>query len=130
MLKQGLLQRGEKDCIFFNYDLSEEFKCTKVYNNNSTLGSPNKPLTRSRRSTQISCSSNEELPNTLEKLYKYALPISEKKKKDLIKMCKDDIFPEELHGWINSLKTTENLLYRVPDVAVEDVSDDEEEVLL
>ncbi|KAJ8912367.1 hypothetical protein NQ315_014734 [Exocentrus adspersus] len=115
--------KGKKDSIFFNYDLSEEFKCLRI-SNNSTLTAAKRPLTRSKRS--IPSLSNEELPDTLQKLYNTVLPISEKKKKDLIKMCKEDIFPEELHSWINNLKTAENLLDRLPDAAVED-SDDEED---
>lgn len=116
--------KGEKKKIYFSYDLSEDnLKCLILSENDAE-----KPLTRSKKQ-------KKDLPDialltSIPKVYRSTLPISEAKKKNLIKMCKDDIFPEELHNWIYNLKTEKNVIDRIPDADIGDESEDDNEYLI
>lgn len=87
---------------YFNYDMSEDFRVLEVLN--TSLNTSNTRATR--RSNPPSDAVT--LPDGLEPLYQSQLPLSEAKKKDLETMCKKDIIPEELHGWVKSMKTFAN----------------------
>lgn len=128
--------KGETDKIFFNYDLSEEFKIMKTFdilqNRNAPVG-PKTPVTRLKKKMMTSTDKIAEIespavgqiPKNLQKLYKGPLPISALKKNDLQKLCKKNIIPEELHNWVNSLSTGLNVIDRIPDVAIDDDSEEE-----
>ncbi|CAH1109438.1 unnamed protein product [Psylliodes chrysocephalus] len=123
--------KGETAKIFFNYDLSEDFKFMKtsdiVNNNNSPA-----PVTRLKKKKMTNAGNLKDespidrpIPISLEKLYKSPLPISVLKKKDLLKLCKKGIIPEELHAWINSLSTASSVIDRIPDVAIDESEEEE-----
>lgn len=59
--------------------------------------------------------------------YNSQLPISEDKKKDLLKLCTTKVILEEFHGWYKSLSVIKNKKDHAPEPAVD--SDDSDEYL-
>lgn len=96
-LKRLKYVKGEKSKIFFNYDLSEEFRFLQVHETVKIHG------TKTRKRANIP---ENDYPQEIPRLYNEPLPITEAKKKDLTTMCRKRIIPEELHAWVDSLKTT------------------------
>lgn len=43
------------------------------------------------------------MPNTLSSLYQGQLPVTEKKKTDLLKFCNTQVIPPEFHEWYKAL---------------------------
>lgn len=60
--------------------------------------------------------------NEIKRAYHQLLPISKQKKEDLMKLCKKEIIPEELHAWYASLPSA-----NIPDTTNEPAVEDEEE---
>lgn len=60
------------------------------------------------------------LPKQMTKLYNKMLPISTKKKADLMKLCKSGAIPIEFHGWYKSLPTDKNIPELTLEPSVED----------
>lgn len=84
------------------YDPSEHLKDAK----STTV---TQRSTRSKRSCQV-----ESAP-ILKQLYEDRLPVSEAKKKDLVKICTTGVIPKELHGWFKSLASTADMHERIPE---------------
>lgn len=80
---------------------------------------------QTRRSTRAKKTNHALEVPLLKQLYDRPLPISEAKKKDLLKLCKTGTIPEEFHGWYKSLRTEENEIDRVPETDVEEESEAE-----
>lgn len=64
----------------------------------------------------------------IKQLYERTLPISEAKKKDLVKLC-TSVIAEELHGWFKSLNPDRNIIGRVPELDIYDENEPEEQWL-
>lgn len=64
---------------------------------------------------------NPKFPKDLKKCYNQPLPISAKKKEDLLKLCRNEVIPVEFHSWYQSLPTCGN--------NIEEFSSDEDEDL-
>lgn len=94
--------KGQHTTIYFNYDLSDEFRFINV-----SAKAINTKKTRSSMSNPASI--DPQLSEQLEPLYQHALPISAAKKKDLETLCKKGIFREELHPYIKGLRSEKNL---------------------
>lgn len=107
-LKRLKYVKGEKSKIFFNYDLSEEFRFIKVHETVKNHG------TKTRKRGNIS-ENDHDYPQEIPRLYNEPLPITEAKKKDLVTMCRKRIIPEELHAQVVSLKTTSSKHMEVSD---------------
>lgn len=68
------------------------------------------------------------LVTELPKMYSNPLPISDLKKRDLLKLCRTGVIPDEFHGWYRDLPTSEEVTDCVPQPATEDTgSDDSDE---
>ncbi|KAI5646050.1 hypothetical protein NE865_01943 [Phthorimaea operculella] len=114
-IKRFRYMKSEPNKIFFNYDLSENFSSMNMKDAKSTT--VNRRSTRSKRSCQ------EESVPILKQLYEDRLPISEAKKKDLVKLCTTKVIPEELHGWYRSLASTADTDERIPEPDVNEESE-------
>ena len=67
------------------------------------------------------------LPADLGQAYQTRIPISEAKKKDLVKLCTQLVIPPEMHEWYKSLPTTSRTKDRLPEPAVGDSADDDDD---
>lgn len=62
----------------------------------------------------------------IRKAYNEQLPISNKKKEDLLKLCRKEIIPQELHLWYESLRTDENINDHTTEPAVGEEDEENE----
>lgn len=90
--------------LYFKYHHSAEYRTIHLY----SKGRP------------------QALPKQLKKLYKDNLPISVKKKNDLLKLCKSLAIPEEFHLWYKSLPTSTTVKDATLEPSVEDSGTDDD----
>ncbi|KAL1491869.1 hypothetical protein ABEB36_012398 [Hypothenemus hampei] len=64
--------------------------------------------------------SNIPKEKDLKKCYSERLPISEKKKKDLLKLCKTGVIPYEYHSWYMNLPSNGSVIDKCPEPAQSD----------
>lgn len=76
-IKRPKYEKGEKTKIFFNYDLSDEFRFIQVSHIQETL---NTPKARSRNCSRIP-GNDHEFPQNITRLYDEPLPITDAKKR-------------------------------------------------
>ncbi|CAG9782675.1 unnamed protein product [Diatraea saccharalis] len=118
--------KGEERKLFFNYDMSEHFNVMNIGETPSTFTTQHEYSTRKKmRHTENNSPADHELPNQLNRLYQEPLKITKAKKRDLINLCKKGIISEELHGWIENLKT-EKLNDRLPEPTVSDSENEDD----
>ncbi|KAJ2950557.1 hypothetical protein O0L34_g8802 [Tuta absoluta] len=117
-IKQFRYLKEEPHKVFFRYDLKDD-KFFHIIVKDTSEGK------QTRRSTRASTRVNAPEPPLLKQLYDRQLPITEAKKKDLLKLCKTGTIPEELHGWYSSLRTEEDEVDRIPEPATEEDSETE-----
>lgn len=87
LIKSLRYSKKHADIIEYKYEHSSEYKVIKIWGR----GRPPAP------------------PKQLKKLYGNLLPISTKKKEDLVKLCKSGAIPPEFHGWYQSLSSAKNV---------------------
>jgi len=63
-------------------------------------------------------------PTELDNLYQQKLPISSKKKNDLVQLCQKGIIPEDFHAYYNRLPVDQKCKDRAPFPAADEESDD------
>jgi hypothetical protein len=99
-IKRLRYEKCKPNVILFSYDYESEYKELYVYK--LQPGRPRKI--------------------GLEQLYPNQLPITEAKKKDLLKLCRTGVIPKEHHQWFSSMKSTK---LAVPDVTPEPSLDEQ-----
>ena len=102
LVKSFRYEKAEHGIIQYRYDYGDDFKRLNV-----------------RRSGRAA------LPADPGHAYQTRIPISEAKKKDLVKLCTQRVIPAEMHEWYKSLPTTSRTKERLPELAVDDSADDD-----
>ena len=98
-------EKSEPGSILFKYNYSEdEFRILRVFGR----GRP------------------AEMPKLLTTLYKGLLPISEKKKKSLMKLVSDNNIPQEYHNWYKSLPVDKKKNTNAPEPTLSESDSDVE----
>ena len=96
--------KEDPDTIYIKYSFDDQFQSVCLLNK------------RTRKSKKIeSCG----------KAYDSRLPISTKKKKDLLKACSEGIVPAEHHGFFSNLPSSEEVIDRLPEPDINESSDEE-----
>ena len=67
------------------------------------------------------------LPSELGQAYQNQIPISEAKMKNLVKLCTQQMIPAEMHTWYKSLPSTSRTKDHLPEPAVIDSGDDDDD---
>ncbi|CAH1102952.1 unnamed protein product [Psylliodes chrysocephalus] len=120
--------KDQPNKIYYNYDMSTNFQTITISNTNQNF--EDSPSTRTRKQWKKNkepTANTFEFPSEIPFLYDSQLPISNAKKKDLLKLCRKEIIPEELHEWFNKLKSSADVVDRIPDLDVNDEPESEEE---
>ena len=89
--------------VFYRYNYGDDFKQISVYGR----GRPNQQL-------------------QLKRAYYHQIPISEAKKKGLLKLCTQLAIPKEMHGWYKDLPTSTHTRDRLPEPGLDDSGDDDD----
>ncbi|CAH0723007.1 unnamed protein product, partial [Brenthis ino] len=125
--------KGQDRKIFFNYDMSDNFNFIEIQEKSTSstfqsgLNHAYSTRNKKRSTENYLAAVNLQFPDQLNRLYQEQLEISEAKKKDLISLCNKLIIPEELHGWFISLKTSKQIVDKLPEPAVDEVESGEDE---
>lgn len=88
-------EKTSPQVIFYRYDHTSVYK--KIFVDKNIKGRPRKDVVQ------------------LKKAYNSLLPIAEEKKKDLLRLCKQNIIPEEFHGWYSKLPSKKLKKNTVPE---------------
>ena len=87
LIKSLKYTKDQPGIIHFKYQHSADYKSINLYNKGRL----------------------KALPKQLKKLYKNILPVSIKKKNDLLRLCKSSAIPEEFHLWYKSIPTSSTI---------------------
>lgn len=105
-IKRLCFQKSRPNVIFFSYQSQGEYSELVAYQK-----CPGRPQTIN-----------------LKKLYSSELPISEAKKKDLLKLCRSGVIPKEYHQWFSSKKSSKvNMPDETPEPTLEEYFSSDEE---
>lgn len=86
-IKRFCFRKETPRVILFSYDYTSQYR--ELHVSLQSRGRPSK--------------------TKLVQLYKTTLPISEAKKKDLVKLCNSGVIPKEYHQWFKSLPSSKKL---------------------
>jgi predicted RNA binding protein with dsRBD fold (UPF0201 family) len=104
-IKRMRYEKEKPNIIFFSYDQDSEYRELHV----RSRGRPVKPA--------------------IENLFKKAIEISERKKKEqkkyILKLCSTKVIPEAYHHWYRSLPSSKNKTVRVPEPQIDSESEEE-----
>ena len=106
LVKSFRYQKDEPGVIFYRYGYTDEYTRIRVFGR----GRPN-------------------LPVDLPRAHQHRIPISQAKKADLIKLCKQSVIPAEVHPWYEDLPTSSRAKDRLPAPDMQDSGDDDDEDL-
>ena len=102
LVKSFRYEKAEPGIIQYRYDYGDDFKRINVPRSGWAV-----------------------LPADLGHAYQTRIPISEAKKKDLVKLCTQLVIPAEIYEWYKSLPTASRTKDRLPEPAVGDSADDD-----
>ena len=104
LVKCFRFEKGHPGVVFYRYNYSDDFKQINVYGRGRPI-----------------------LHLQLTKADHHQMPISEAKKKDLLKLCTQPAIPKEMHGWYKDLPTVKQTRDRLPEPGVDDSGDDDDD---
>lgn len=109
-IKRLRYEKAQPGVILFSYDCKgSDYKHLKVTKLDCSPGRPKK------------------VQPILKQLYHTELGITEAKKKDLLKLCKTNVFPKEQHDWVRKLKISREKTEKTPEPTVFEYFDEEED---
>lgn len=87
-------EKNQPGCVLFKYNYTDpDFRILRVYGRGKSA----------------------DIPKNISPLYKNLLPIPEKKKNSLLKLCKNNIIPPEFHAWYRSIPVDKKKKATVPE---------------
>lgn len=117
--------KGDEN-IYITYDMTDEYKILDTRMSTSASGKRTTRTTRRSNPNSVEPPYTPEALPTLKRVYGNPFNISQPKKKDLVSLCDKGVIPEEYQGWYRSLQCDGTIVDRVPDVALEETSSEED----
>lgn len=102
--------KTEPDTFYYKYRMFEDFKILKIRGT-------------SRRKLSKRISFDDILPSR----YSARIPISDKKKKDLLDLCRSGVVPRDCHSYYENLPSNKSVPDRLPESDVEDENDTDDD---
>jgi hypothetical protein len=101
LVKSFQYRKAERGIIFYRYNYGDEFKKISIFGRGRPLPVPAPPQAYTRK-----------------------IPVSQAKKNDLLKLCRQLAIPEEVHPWFEALPSSKEVRDQLPGPAADDSGSD------